>query len=382
MSERNGRLGTKKKKEPVRYAVVGLGYISQAAVLPAFRHARENSRLTALVSSDATKLKSLGRKYGVKNLFHDDDYDRCLRSGEIDAVYIALPNNLHCDYTERAADAGIHVLCEKPMAVNSKECARMIAAAGKHDVRLMIAYRLHFEATNMGAVQLAQTGKLGDLRIFHSLFTMSVKEGNIRLQRRLGGGTLFDIGIYCINACRYLFRSEPYEVFAWSANNGEPRFREVDEMTSAIMRFPGERLATFTCSFGAADTAVYQLVGTKGDLRVDPSYELAEGLKYELRINGKKTSRSFPKRDQFAPELIYFSDCVLKGRTPEPSGEEGLADVRIIEAMLKSARIGKPVSLKSFEREDRPGPRLEMRRTPVGKQKLVHAERPSMAAAD
>lgn len=366
------------KSPPVRYAVVGLGYIAQVAVLPAFAHAK-NSKLTALVSSDPLKLRRLGRKYGVEHLYSDEEYDECLASGEVDAVYIALPNNLHCEYTVRAANAGVHILCEKPMAVTVEECERMIEAARSRNVHLMIAYRLHFEETNLKAVELAQSGKLGSLRTFNSLFTMSVKEGNIRLKRELGGGTLYDIGIYCINAARYIFRAEPQQVVAFTANNGEPRFSEVEEMASVMMRFSDERLATFVTSFGAADTAIYQVVGTKGDLRVDQAYEIAEPMRQELMIKGKKTVKQFAKRDQFAPELMYFSDCVRTGKPPEPSGQEGLADVRVIEALYESASRGQPVHLQPFDREKRPDSKMAIKAPPIQKPKLVHAESPSMA---
>jgi predicted dehydrogenase len=189
----SGNRGSSKRK--IRYAVVGQGYISQIAVLPAFAHARRNSELAALISDDPLKLKKLGRKYDVHRLYSYDQYDACLSSGEIDAVYIALPNNMHRDYTERAARAGVHILCEKPMAVTEEDCEAMIRAAGASHVKLMIAYRLHFEATNLKAVQIARNGKLGELRIFNSLFTMQVEKDNIRLKKGLGGGTLYDIGI-------------------------------------------------------------------------------------------------------------------------------------------------------------------------------------------
>jgi glucose-fructose oxidoreductase len=161
----------------------------------------------------------------------------------------------------------------------------MIEAARSNDVRLMIAYRLHFEKANLEAVSLAQSGKLGDLRIFQSLFTMQVRdEDNIRLKRATGGGPLYDIGIYCINAARGLFRAEPLEVIARRASNGQKRFREVEEMSSVLMRFPQDRLASFTASFGASDHGAYELVGTKGYLRVDPAYEYADALKHVLTI--------------------------------------------------------------------------------------------------
>jgi glucose-fructose oxidoreductase len=360
----------------VRYAVVGQGYIAQIAVLPAFAHAGRNSELAALVSGDRVKLRALGRKYGVDRLYTYDEYDECLRSGGVDAVFIALPNHLHREYAVRAARAGVHVLCEKPMALTEGDCTAMIAAARRHRVKLMVAYRLHFEEANLKAAEMTRSGKLGEPRIFDSLFTMQVKAGNIRVQAE-GGGALYDIGIYCINAARALFAAEPTAVFARSANNGEKRFREVDEMTAAVLRFPGERLATFTCSLGAADVSAYHVVGTRGSLRVDPAYGYADALAHHLKIGENEKEHRFRKRDQFAAELLHFSDCVLRDREPEPSGAEGLADVRIIRALLRSARSGRPVRLGPFTRRRRPGLAQQIERPPVRKPRLVRAQSPS-----
>jgi predicted dehydrogenase len=229
----------------VRYAVVGLGHIAQVAVLPAFAHASRNSELAAFVSDDATKLRTLGKRYGVPGRYSYEQYDECLESG-IHAVYIALPNHLHREYTERAARAGVHVLCEKPLATTEADCRAMIQAAARGGVKLMVGYRLHFEAANLTALETVKSGAIGEPRVFDSVFTMQVKAGNIRVRRETGGGTLYDIGIYCINAARYLFRAEPVEAFAYTASNGEKRFREVEEMTSAVLRFPGDRLASPT----------------------------------------------------------------------------------------------------------------------------------------
>jgi predicted dehydrogenase len=363
----------------IRYAVVGLGHIAQSAVLPAFAHAAENSELAALVSDDEEKLEKLGRKYRVRNRFTYDEYDACLASGEIDAVYIALPNHLHREYAERAAAAGIHVLCEKPMAVTEEDCESMIRAAERGGVKLMIAYRLHFDEANLKAVDLVQTGRIGEPRIFDSVFCMQVKEGDIRVgPRSRGGGTVYDIGIYCINAARYLFQDEPVEVTAQMANSGDPRFRETEEMVAATLRFPGDRLATFTCSFGAADVATYHVVGTRGDLELNPAYEYAAEIRQRVTVNGRTRERTFPKRDQFAPELVSFSECVLNGAEPEPSGREGLADVRVIRAIYASAEAGgRAVRLAPFQKEIRPTLDQEVRRPPVRQPSLVNTEAPS-----
>jgi glucose-fructose oxidoreductase len=356
---------------------VGLGYISQVAVLPAFAHARRNSVLAAIVSGDAQKRDALARRYRVPTSCSYDDFDRLLSSGEIDAVYVATPNHLHAEQTIQAARHGVHVLCEKPMAVTEQECRDMIEACDRGRVKLMIAYRLHFEAASLAALELARSRQLGDLRFFSSSFCMQVKEGNIRLQRETGGGTLYDIGIYCINAARTLFGDEPLEVYAAAVAGRESRFEEVDEMTAAILRFPDQRLASFVCSFGASDVSSYRLVGTEGSLCMDPAYELAEGLEMEVSRNGKSKRRKFAQRDQFGPELLYFSDCIQQNKEPEPGGLEGLIDVRIIRALYESARIGEPLRLRPIGGDRRPDPSQRIDRPAVRKPDLVHAEAPS-----
>ncbi len=364
----------------IRYAVVGLGHIAQVAVLPGFKTA-PNSELLALVSGESEKLKKVGKKYKLQQLYSYDEYDRALES--VDAVYLALPNHLHRDYAIRAASAGVHVLCEKPMAVTEKDCEAMIKAAEENGVKLMVAYRLHFEKGNLEAIRLAQSGKLGALRIFTSEFAQQVVPGNVRVTEPVerGGGPIYDMGVYCINAARYLFRAEPTEVFAQTASNGERRFREVEEMTTVTMRFPGECLATFTCSFGAADVSRYTLIGTKGMLVVDPAYEYAEGIQHHLTIGEKKKVRIFSKRDQFSAELVYFSDCILHNKEPEPSGIEGLADVRIVEAIYESARANQLVELPELPGKKRPTLGQEIRRPAHGKPKTVRAKSPSGEAA-
>ena len=356
----------------IRYAVVGLGHIAQVAVLPAFAHAKRNSVLTALVSGDRTKLRTLARRYRVKQTFSYDHYDACL--DQVDAVYIALPNNMHAEYTIRAAKKGVHVLCEKPMAPTVKDCQRMIDACRDNGVKLMIAYRLHFEEINLDAIELVRRGRLGDPKFFNSSFAMRVREGDIRTRGEMGGGTLYDIGVYCINAARYLFRAEPTEVMALSVNSGAGRTREIDESTGALLRFGDDRVAAFITSFNAADVASYRIVGTKGMLHVDPAYEYAEGLAYELTIDGKKTRKKIARRDQFAPELLHFSDCIRKNRQPEPSGEEGLQDVRIVEALYRSAKTRRAVTIPRFADRKHPSKRQMIKRRGIKKPQLVKVQ--------
>lgn len=366
-------------EQKIRYAVVGLGHIAQAAVLPAFKNAGTNSVLSALVSDDPKKLKELGKKYKVKQLYSYDDYDQCLASEMVDAVYIALPNHLHCEYTIRAAEAGRHVLCEKPLAMTEAECRQMMDACRANNVRLMTAYRLHFDEATLKAIETAQSGQLGELKYFSAMHMMDVKPGDIRLRDETGGGTLHDIGIYCINAVRNLFRDEPIEMYAVSISGDEPKFGEVEEAVSAILRFPGNRTAVFTCSFGGAKVSAYRVVGTEGDLVVDPGFSYTDKLVHYLTINRKTSKKTYPKRDQFAAELVYFSDCVLLEREPEPGGLEGAADVRIIEALYRSVAEGRPITLVPVLKQDWPSMEQEIYRPPVAEPELVHAESPQQS---
>jgi glucose-fructose oxidoreductase len=345
-------------------------------VLPAFKNA-PNSELVAIVSGDAGKRKKLGRKYALEHVYSYEQYEKAL--SEVDAVYLVLPNQLHREYTVRAAAAGIHVLCEKPMAVTEEECEAMIEATNTHRVKLMLAYRLHFERANLEAIRLVKSGKLGNARIFDSIFSQQVVQNNVRVTEPVekGGGPVYDMGVYCINAARYLFGAEPTTVFAFGANNGEKRFRRVNEMSSEVMRITGDSLATFTCSFGAADVSRFTLIGTKGSLTAEPAYDYSISLKHHLTIGDRTSTRNFPKHDQFAAELIYFSNCILENKEPEPSGWEGLADVRIVRAIYKSAQAGKAIELSDFPVKKKPTKRQDIDRPSHGKPRIVNAESPS-----
>lgn len=370
------KTASRKAGGTVRYAVVGLGHIAQKAVLPAFGHAR-NSELAGLVSGSPEKLAKLGKIYGVEKLWSYKEYEDCLHSGVIDAVFIALPNDLHREYTIRAAEAGIHVLCEKPLAVHREECEAMIRTARKNRVKLMTAYRLHFEETNLRVAEMVRAGKIGEAKFFNSSFSFEITyPDNIRLRRKRGGGTLYDIGVYCLNAARHVFRAEPVEVFCMSASSDDARFRQVDETSAVVLRFPGERLATFITSFGAADSDYFEVVGTKGSIRVEPAFEYQGELAFTLKSGEKEQRKTFAPRDQFGAEISYFSDCILKGREPEPNGEEGLIDVRIVEAMYESARTRKPVKLGKLPSKPRPNLAQEIKLPAVKSAPVIRAAAP------
>jgi len=367
-------------RRKIRYAIVGLGHLAQVAILPAFEATR-NSELVTIVSGDVEKREELGKKYNLEQTYDYNDYDKALST--VDAAYIVVPNHLHKEYTVRAARAGVHVLCEKPMAVTEQECEEMIQATEENQVKLMIAYRLHFEKGNLEAIQIANSGRLGELRAFSSDFGQMVVEDNIRVTEPVekGGGPVYDMGVYCINAARYLFRGEPIEILASTASASDPKFQKAGEMASVIMRFPEERLASFTCSFGSADVSRYTLIGTKGTLTAEPAYEYAMAIKHRMTVDDQTSNRTFAKRDQFAAELTYFSDCIRKNKDPEPSGIEGLADVRIVLAIYESARTGKKVELPPLEKKQRPTMQQEIHLPAHDKPETVNVESPSGEAA-
>jgi predicted dehydrogenase len=353
----------------IGYAVVGLGDIAQKAVLPAFAHATENSRLVAVVSGDRAKAQTLAQEYHATP-YHYDELRQCLQRDDVNAIYIALPNSMHCDYTVEAARAGVHVLCEKPMAVTADECRRMIRTCQTNRVKLMIAYRLHFQPANLRAIELVRTGAIGMPKTFSSDFTIKIDAADdIRLQRRLGGGTVYDLGVYSINTARNLFGAEPAQVMAMTGRTSRRYGGDGDESTVALIRFPGERLAHFHSSFGEERTAVFTMYGEDGYIRLTNAYEYTGPMTMEIVRGGDVEEQVFEESDQFAGEIAYFSTCVLQDKPPEPSGVEGLQDVRIVEAIYRSGRDGRPVTLPRLARIDAPPtPEQEMRKPAIDRQ--------------
>jgi predicted dehydrogenase len=341
--------------EKIRYAVVGLGHIAQVAVLPAFKHARSNSRLVALISGDAEKLKRIGDKYNILKRYLYSEIEECFKQAEVDAIYIATPNPYHRLITETAAKYGIHVLCEKPLAVTTEDCLSMIRVAKKMKIELMVAYRHHFGPANMRFIKEAHSKRIGDLKIFNSTFTFPIKDQhNIRLEdTHNGGGPLYDIGVYCINSARSLFKTEPLQVFAMAGNTKDTRFKKIDEVISCILKFSEGRMATFSVSFGAFASADIDLIGTRGRLKLEHAYQYNHSITLKIYEDGKITSRKYPKENQFASEIIYFSDCIHHNKKSETSGEEGMADIKIIEALLLSLDLGSPINLEEINQKSR-----------------------------
>jgi predicted dehydrogenase len=359
----------------VRYGVVGAGWIAQEAFMPGVGQT-DNSVMTGLVTGDPEKARALGRHYGIEHCYGYGGYERMLADGVVDAVYLAVPNTLHRDYAVRAAEAGVHVLVEKPMAPTIADCEAMIAAAKAADVKLMIAYRLHFEPATLEALEVVRRGEIGDPRMFSSVFAQQVRGSNHRTKGGLWAGPLPDMGCYPLNAVRHLFGAEPIEVVALAGRGGDGRFGEVDEAVSVVLRFPDDRIATFTVSFGAADIDEYRVVGTKGDLHVKPGFLFGCSLGFRLTADGKTEERRFPETDQFGAETAYFSECILNGEEPEPDGEEGLADVRVMLAIEEAIRSGRPQQLPAAVRPRHPAKDQLRLVAPAREKQLINVSTP------
>ena len=338
----------------IGYAVLGAGDVTRHAVLPAFA-AVENFRVSAIVGTDRAEAQELAREHHVPAAYQLDEFRQCLTRDDVQAVYIALPNSLHSDYTVEAARAGMHVLCERPMAVTADECRRMIRTCQTNRVKFMVSYRLQFQPAFAKALDLVRAGQLGTLKTFSSDVTMRMTSpDDPRLQRRLGGGSVYDLGIHAIATARTLLGFDVAQVMAMTARTSRRYGGDVDEGTVALVRFPDERLAHFHSSFGEEPASTMTVFGEEGWLRITPAYRHDVETRLEVCRQGRREEHTFEPSDQFAAELAYFSDCIQGDRHPEPSGIEGLQDVRIVEAIYRSARDGRPVTLPRLARADAP----------------------------
>jgi predicted dehydrogenase len=335
------------------WAVVGLGKFALNQILPSFGESR-SSKLVALVSGNRQKAEQVASRYGVdtRNLYDYGTFDRIADNPEVDVVYIILPNALHAEYTVRAFKAGKHVFCEKPMAVTVDECETMIRAGREVGRKLMVAYRAQFEPHNAEAIRRVREGEIGPLRLVTSdhgrILDPKDPADQWRMVKSLaGGGSLYDIGIYSLQAARYLTGEEPVEVFGQIANTkDDPRFREVEDRVAFQLRFPSGAVANLSSSYSTASVKRIQAFGEKGSLILDPATEY-EGNKLTLQTEKGRQEVKVKEASQFAAEMDHFSQSVMDNRNPKTPGEEGQRDVRIMQAIYESAREGRPVSMEA-----------------------------------
>jgi len=330
------------------WAIVGLGSLSINQILPAFSQC-EKSKVVALVSGHPDKANKLALRYGVspKNIYNYQNYDSIKDNPEVDIIYIVLPNGMHAEYTVRGLQAGKHILTEKPMANTPAECQQMVDAGRKGNKKLMVAYRCRYEPYNQEAIRVARSHELGTVKVILADAGFAMKDPNVwRLKKSLaGGGSLMDIGIYALQAARYLTGEEPSEVNAmmYSTPN-DPRFKEVEEAINFQLRFPSGILANCTSSYGYAWQSHYRVVTSEGWLELDPATAYS-GLRMRVHRGNVTEEKDLPVVDHFAAEMEHMSDCVMQNKDPLTPGEEGLRDLTIMHALYEAANTGKTVKL-------------------------------------
>jgi predicted dehydrogenase len=330
------------------WAIVGLGSLAINQILPAFAKC-EKSKVTALVSGHPDKANKLALRYGVspKNIYNYQNYDSIKDNPEVDVIYIVLPNGMHAEYTVRGHQAGKHVLSEKPMANTPADCQAMIEAARKASRKLMVAYRCRYEPFNQEMIRMAREQELGPVKVILADHGFSIGDPTQwRLNKALaGGGSMMDIGIYSLQAARYVTGEEPVEINAMSYTTpGDERFKEVEEATNFQLRFPSGVLANCSSSYGYSGQNRYRVVTTKGWFELEPATGYS-GLRMRVRRGNALEERTLPVRDHFALEMDHMSECVMDGKDPLTPGEEGLRDMRLIMAVYEAARSGKTVKL-------------------------------------
>jgi predicted dehydrogenase len=346
-------LGSDRK---VRYAVVGLGDIAQEAMLPGISHT-ENSELVALVTSDPEKAEKVGAQYGIEATYSYEQFPELLRSGTIDAIYLATPNWRHAEFVIPALQAGIHVLVEKPLEISSNKCREIIEAQKQSTAKLMVAYRLHFEPATLSLLSTIRSGELGDVHVFSSTFAQMVAPENHRASSGELAGPVLDMGPYPVNAARYVFSDEPTDVIsAIGTRHPESGLGDFDHTVAVVLMFPGGKLAQFVVSYYANAINSFHVMGTKGSVFMNPSFTYGKPLAQTITIGEDTRSESFKNTDHFGGEMKYFSDCILTDKEPEPDAEEGFADVRVLEGILQALKSGVSVKLPPFTRRRRIDP--------------------------
>lgn len=335
---RNAQEGRK-----LRWCIVGLGRISMGQFMPGLKLSKTGT-ITALVSGHREKARQQAALYGVSpsSIYSYENFDEIRHDEEIDAVYIALPNSMHAEYTMRAARAGKHVLCEKPMATSLADCRRMIEACREAHVKLMIAYRCQYHPSHLKAIELIRTGAVGRVQAIESAFGFDIRPGEWRLNKTMaGGGPLVDVGIYCLNAARYLTGEDPRDLEGYaSVIDHDGRFTQVEESDGWTMRFPSGIVASCNTSYGAQMNGFFRVHASKGWISMDGFNYSGMHLTAEL-ASGETLDIPDPVRapGQFTAEADYFAGCVWNDREPKTDGEEGLRDMTAISRIYESAGL-------------------------------------------
>lgn len=333
----------------IGFAVVGLGSIAQSSVLPAFSNCKK-AKLVAMVGREKKQAAVLAKKYKGSRVYGSGEFADCLANPAVDAIYIATPQATHLDLTTQAANAGKHVLCEKPLALTVKQAKQMVQICRRNRVLLMTAYRKYFEPSALYVRKLIREGTLGSIDTVLTTFSeLHIPGKSLKwlLNARIaGGGPLMDLGVYCVNTTRWLLGKDPVEVTAQAWRNDRVRFKSVEQGISFRMRFRSGTVMVGATSYGAAISSLVFVQGTKGWLSLAPAFPFDEERIVSGKIQGRSFQKKFPIVDEFAPEIDAFAEAIQSRSKIVPDGEAGLRDMKIISAIYEAARKQKSVAIR------------------------------------
>ncbi len=330
----------------LRVAIMGLG--SYGTRVAEAMQSCKRAKLVGVISGTPAKIKNWQSKYNIpeKNCYNYENFDRIKENPDIDVVYVITPNALHHDHVIRAAKAGKHVICEKPMAVNAKEGQEMVDACKKANVKLLVGYRMHFEPNTLEIIRMRKEGELGKIMFFQGLSGFRIGDPNQwRLNKQLsGGGALMDIGIYSINGSRYLVGEEPIWVTAQETKTNPAKFKEgVDETIQFQLGFPGGAIASCLSTYNMNFLDRFYLNGQEGFAELQPAtgYGPIKGRTHKGELMKPHLTHQTVQMDEMA-------GIILEGKQPvvPVDGEEGLKDLKVIDAIYTAVTTGKKVDLK------------------------------------
>lgn len=342
--------GTYSREEPyegpvLKVAIMGLGSYG-TRVADAMRDCKA-AKLTGVISGTPSKIADWQKKYGVPaaNCYNYENYDKIKDNKDIDAVYIITPNALHKEAAIRVARAGKHVICEKPMSINAKDGQEMVDACRSANVKLLVGYRMHFEANTLEIIRMRNAGELGQVLFFQGLSGFRIGDPNQwRLNKELaGGGAMMDIGIYSINGARYMIGEEPTWVTAQEVKTDTVKFKEgVDETITFQLGFPGGAVASCLSTYALSYLDRFFLDGTKGFAELQPATGYGP-----IKGRTNKGELNLPHKTHQTVQMDEMSGIILQNKKPvvPVDGEEGVKDLRIIDAIYEAVKTGRKVDL-------------------------------------
>ena len=338
--------GTTSQVKKIGFALVGLGSLSTNQLAPAFAKTK-HCRLAGIVTGTPAKEKKWADKYGIsrENIYNYETFDQVAKNPNIDVIYVVLPNSMHAEYTIRAAEAGKHVLSEKPMANSAEDCRKMIAACKRAGRKLAVGYRCQFEPHHLQAIRFAREKTFGEMKFIDAGFGFRIGDPTQwRLKKSLaGGGAMMDVGIYALQACRYLAGQEPIAISAQETKTDAKKFAEVDETICWEMTFPSGLIASCSTTYAFSGMNNFSVYATEGNFGLGPAYGYGGIKGWTSRDDGPL---AFGAVDHFAAEMDDFAQCILNDRPSKVPGEEGLRDLTVIEAIYQSIHTGKTVEIE------------------------------------